>query len=64
LGVVHHHQTVGLGKRQRRQEHAVENAEDGRRHADAEGERDHGEHRDEAGARDRPHGDFQIQHQS
>ena len=49
LGVVHPHQLLGIGIRQRFQQHAVENAEHRGRHTDPEGKRDDGESADERG---------------
>ena len=46
IGLPHHDKPLRLRKRDRLQEHGIDNAEDGRRHADTERERENGGRRE------------------
>ncbi len=62
LHVVHSHESIRFGIRQRSEEDAAEDAEDGGRHADAERKRDDRERRDERRSDHRSDCDLQIEH--
>jgi len=55
-GVPHGDQPVGLVVRERLEQHAVDDAEDGRARPDAQRERDHGDQREQRGTHEGPDG--------